>query len=279
MTGFDSLWQRLIALAPHAGMACVYLLGFWLLWQGTGRSLRAVFRRTQLDETIAGFILELVKYALLTLGLISALSELGINTVSLLTSLGVLGLTLGFAAKDTLSNLIAGLFIFWDRPFRNGDLVEIDGDYGQVQQITLRSTRIVTPDGKMIAFPNTTIVNNKVVSYTNVPHLRLDVPVTIGLEEEPEAVRALLLARLSQDARWLTEPAPEVMLTALNDYNLGLQVQVWIADERRHIPLRHALREQVFVTLRDAGTEMPFETLELRLQKPEPTTGEPDHAP
>lgn len=271
----ENVSARLLAFGPHLGMALLYLLAFWLVWKVLNRSLQAIFSRAHLDVTIRGFILELVKYGLMMLGCISALGELGINTISLLTSLGVLGLTLGFAAKDTLSNLIAGLFIFWDRPFRNGDLVEIDGHYGQVQQITLRSTRIVTPDGKMLAFPNTSIVSDMVVSYTNFPHLRLDIPITIGVGEDIGRVRTLILEAVRHDPNYLAEPAPEVVVTALNDYNLALQAQVWIADERRHISLRHALREKLFVILRAAGIEMPFETLQvLSPDSPAATTPE-----
>jgi small conductance mechanosensitive channel len=94
-----------------------------------------------------------------------------------LASLGIAGLTLGFAAKDTLSNVISGLFIFWDRPFVVGDLIEMDGKYGRVEDITLRSTRVVTPDGKMLAIPNSAIVNSSVWSRTTsaswmIPPLR-----------------------------------------------------------------------------------------------------------
>jgi small conductance mechanosensitive channel len=259
----EPLGLKGLGIFPHLGMAVLYLLLFWGLWKVLRRSLSAVFRRSGIDETIASFVLELMKYGLFILGLISALGELGINTVSLLTSLGVLGLTVGFAAKDTLSNLIAGLFIFWDRPFRTGDLVEIEGLYGRVQQITLRSTRIVTPDGKMVAYPNTTIVNNKVVSYTNFPHLRLDIDVTIGLNEDLAKVRKLLLEMVAEYDDYLREPAPLMVVRSLNDYNLALQIQVWIEDERRHISLRHALREQVFECLRSANVEMPFETIQL----------------
>lgn len=257
-------WRlKLLTFLPRLGLALFFLIFFWSFWKIVKRSLNIVFQRSGLDVTIAAFVLELLKYSLFVVALITALGQLGINTISLLTSLGVLGLTVGFAAKDTLSNLIAGLFIFWDRPFRTGDLVEIDGHYGRVQEITLRSTRIVTPDGKMIAFPNTTIVNNKVISYTNFPHLRLDVPVTIGVNEELMTARQALLTMISLHPEYLQDPLPEVVVTALNDYNVALQVQVWIADERQHIGLRQQLREQVFECLREAGVEMPYETLQL----------------
>lgn len=258
-------------LQNFSGMvvALVYLLFFSLLWVVVSRSLRLIFKRVKLDATAASFVQEVLKYAIFCIGLLAALGALGINTTSILASLGVAGLTLGFAAKDTLSNIIAGIFIFWDRPFTTGDLVEIDGVYGRVEEITLRSTRIVTVDGKMVAIPNTNIVNDKVVSYTNFPHLRLDIDVTIGVEEDLDQVRQLLLKTLQNTQKYMAEPAPQVVLTALNDYNLALQVSAWIAEERQHIQERFALRELIFNTLRTAGVDMPYETLAIQLPEPE----------
>lgn len=258
-------------LQNFSGMvvALVYLLFFSLLWMVVSRSLRLIFKRVKLDATAASFVQEVLKYAIFCIGLLAALGALGINTTSILASLGVAGLTLGFAAKDTLSNIIAGIFIFWDRPFTTGDLVEIDGVYGRVEEITLRSTRIVTVDGKMVAIPNTNIVNDKVVSYTNFPHLRLDIDVTIGVEEDIDAVRQLLLKTMARTQKYMSEPAPQVVLTALNDYNLALQVSAWITEERLHVQERFALRELVFNTLRTAGVNMPYETLTIQHQKAE----------
>lgn len=242
-------------------MAVIYFFFFCLVWFALSRFLKLVYRRVDLNETAANFVQEIVKYFVLCIGALSVLGALGVNTASLLASLGVLGLTLGFAARDTLSNLIAGIFIFWDRPFITGDLVEIEGVYGKVQVITLRSTRIVTVDGKMVAFPNTTIVNNKVVSYSNFPHLRLDVDVTIGVEEKIGQVRKLLLETLQATGKYMEEPPPTVVLKSINDYNLELQVRAWILDERQHVAERFALRELIFETLFEAGVDMPYETL------------------
>jgi len=255
--------EKILAFIPGLILAIIYLIFFWGLWRFIQKYLAIVLQKSKVDETIASFVQEVIKYTLFVMALISALGELGINTVSLMASLGVLGLTIGFAARDTLSNLIAGLFIFWDRPFRAGDLVEIDGYYGKIQQITLRSTRIVTVDGKMVAFPNTTIVSNKVLSYTNFPHLRLDVNFTIGVNEDIAKVRALILDSLQNSHEYLTEPTPKVVLTSVNDFNLAIQIQAWIEDERKHIPLRHALREDIFNLLRDAKIDMPYETFQL----------------
>lgn len=229
--------------------------------------------RGRIDITLAAFITTVVKMILLVLAIISALGEVGINTGSLIASLGVAGLTLGFAAKDTLSNVISGVFIFWDRPFVLGDLIEIDGKYGRVDSITLRSTRVITPDGKMLAIPNSTIVNTTVASYTNFPNLRLDIDVTIGVEEDLERARQLFVDLIAQDdqGRYLDSIPPRMVVTALNDYNVQVQYRVWLKNEKDHILERTSLRERIFLVLRDAKIDMPYQTLVVHSPTTPPT--------
>lgn len=249
-------------LLPSVVVAALTFLAFYVLWLVLRRALRAL-ERTELDETARSFILQVVKYAVFTVGVVSALGQLGVNTASLLTSLGVAGLTLGFAARDTLSNLISGIFIFWDRPFVVGDLIEIADYYGRVVEITMRSTRVVTVDGKMLAVPNSQIVNSTVASYTNFPSLRVAVSFTVAVDENLGRIRELLLALVEGDERFLDEPAPDVVVTQLNDYNVAMDFRVWLEDERQHVPVRFEMRERAFEALREAGVDMPYETLQL----------------
>ncbi|MDX1378172.1 MAG: mechanosensitive ion channel family protein, partial [Anaerolineales bacterium] len=191
------------------------------------------------------------------------LDSIGIDTGALLASLGIVGVTIGFAARDSLSNFISGIIIFIDRPFVLGDLVEIEDKYGRVSEITLRSTRVVTSDGRMLAVPNTEIVNKTVASYTNFPNLRLDIAVTIDVNEDIKKIRQILLELVDGDPEYLKDPAPRVIVSALNDYNIALELQAWLKDERQHVEKRSELREKVFDSLNRAGVNMPFETIQL----------------
>ncbi len=241
----------------------IILSSFYLIWGVTQTVLRLFFKRLGTNKMTSTFLLTLVKYSLLIIGLVTALDSAGIKVSAVLASLGIAGLTIGFAAKDSLSNIIAGVLIFLDRPFVIGDLVEIEDFYGEIDKITLRSTRIVTSDGKMLAVPNTEIINKTVASYTNFPHLRIDIPVTIGVLEDIEAVRHILLQLVDDTSMYLHEPKPRVVVKSLNDYNIELELQVWIHDERQHVKQRFMLREQIYVTLIKEGVEMPFETLTI----------------
>ena len=247
----------------NVATALAVFMAFYVIWRLLRAVLNVTSARSGIDATTVSFMQTLLKYGVLAVGFISALDTAGVQTGAVIASLGIAGLTIGFAAKDALSNLISGILIFIDRPFVIGDLVEVDGQYGRVDRITLRSTRIITRDGKMLAVPNTEVINQTVASYTNFPNLRIDIAVTVGVEENLSRVRELLLGIIKDRPEYMSEPAPRVVVTALNDYNLALELQAWIINEREHVELRFALRECVFETLRGAGVEMPFETLQL----------------
>lgn len=260
-------WHQLVPAMERGARVALMLVAFGLIFLLVRRALRRAIESERVDRTVGAFIETIVRYAFVVVAIVAILGELGVNTASLLGSVGILGLTIGFAARDALSNVISGLFILWDRPFVIGDLIEIDGAYGRVDRITMRSTRVVTLDGKMLAIPNTTVVNTTVASYTNFPHLRLDVDVTVGVEEDLGRVRRVLLD-LCREPGLLESPPPAVVVTELGDYFVRLQLQVWIDDETRHVAMRFRLRERAFEALRAARVHMPYETIELAPPRP-----------
>lgn len=261
----DNLLKWLLdVLLPNLVAALVVFSIFYVIWKLIKRALRILQVRAKLDETIASFLETVIKYIILSYAFVAAMSQFGVNVASFLTGLGIAGLTIGFAAKDALSNIISGLFIFWDRPFVIGDLVEIGNHYGRVDQITMRSTRVVTVDGKMLAIPNSVVVNSPVASFTNFPHLRLDIDVTIGVDENLLRVRKILLDLVKDAAVFMSEPPPSVLVVALNDYNIAVQLQVWIRNEREHIKRRAELREDVVESFRKFEVHMPYETIVVK---------------
>jgi small conductance mechanosensitive channel len=128
----------------------------------------------------------------------------------------------------------------------------------------MRSTRVITPDGKMLAIPNNTVVNSTVASYTNFPHLRLDTAFAVGVAEDLDRIEALLLEMCSADPKVSKSPPPLVATIALNDYNVSMELQLWIDDEREHVELRSHFRRKLYDTLRAANVDMPYETLQIQ---------------
>lgn len=127
----------------------------------------------------------------------------------------------------------------------------------------MRSTRIVTVDGKMLAVPNLDVVNKIVAFYTNFPHLRIDVQVTVGVNEDLDKARAILLKLVEDNPIYMKSPEPSVVVQQLHDYNVLLELRVWIEDERNHIARRFKLRVVIFKAFNSANVQMPYETIQL----------------
>ena len=259
----DNIVPQLAVIAKNALIAAVTLLAFYILYRVLKSVLGRITQQFDLGRTIVSFLEMGVKYTLMIFAVVTALNNIGYDVTSLIAGLGIAGIALGFAAKDTLSNIVAGIFIFWDKPFYIGDLVEIEDEYGEVKNITLRTTRIVTPDGRMVSIPNQNIAANKVISYTMFPHLRLDIDVTIGVEEPIEKSRQVMLDIVKGDKRFMDDPAPVVLVMELGDFYTKIQLRVWINDTLTHIPVRADLREKIKDAFDAAKIEMPFETFEV----------------
>lgn len=259
----EALGELLADAIANIIVGIAVMAAFVLGWLALRAVLRTALERSRVDETSISFTMTVAKYGLLGIGVVTALDAAGIQTATVLASLGIAGLTIGFAARDALSNLISGILIYIDRPFVIGDLVEIEDFYGRVDKITLRSTRIISSDGKMLAVPNAEVINKTVASYTNFPHLRLDIDVTVAINEDINRVRDILLELIAADEDYLKAPAPVLVVNQLNDYNVAVQLRAWLKDERQHVEKRFALREKVFSTLSRAGIEMPFETIQI----------------
>jgi small conductance mechanosensitive channel len=248
-------------------VAVLVLLVFIGIYWIMARALRPIFERSRIQEDAAQLLTVILRYVVLGFGVVLALGQLGFNITGLLAGLGVAGLALGFAAKDTLANFIAGMTILWDRPFRVGDRVEIDGEYGQVKRITLRSTRIHTGRNMVVIIPNQNVVNNKIINHTMQASTRVDIPFGIAYREDIDEVRALVLALTAGDERLRTRPGPDVVVTAMAESSVNLALRFWLRDPHTEVPLDFEYMERIKKALDGAGIEIPFPTRSLYVER------------
>jgi small conductance mechanosensitive channel len=203
-------------------------------------------------------------------GLMFSLDNLGLNVTSVIAGLGIAGVALGFAAKDTLANLIAGVTILWDRPFRVGDRIEVEGSVGVVRKITLRTTRLDTARNEVVIFPNEKMVTEKIINHTMRPSLRVDVPFGIAYAADIQAARRVVLATTAGDEDLREKPEPAVVVTELADSSVNLELRVWLKDPIQEIGTRLRYMEKVKAALDEAGIEIPFPQLMLHMAEVPP---------
>jgi len=250
----NQLPDLLVALVK----ALLVLVAFWLLFRLLSGVLGGFLRRSNADPSVGHMANRLIKYVLVGFALIMAAAQLGFNVGSVLAGVGILGLALGLAAQESLSNLVAGLTILLDRPYRVGDNVTIAGTFGQVQQIGMRTTRILTVERLDTILPNREIINQKIVNHTSNPHLRLGVPLSIAYREDTRRAREVLLAAAEGHELIHREPPPEVVVTRLADSGVELELRLWLRDPHREREALWAFVELAKIALDEAGIEIPF---------------------
>ena len=248
---------KLADVLPRLFAAFLVLLVFWVIHRFLQRILSRTLFSGRFDLLAADIVKKLVKYVVLGLGLLMAASQLGFDIVSMLAGLGVAGLAVGLAAKDTLSNFIAGLIILWDRPFVLGDDVEIAGVEGFVRHIELRATKLETLDGNDVIIPNGEVVSKNIVNYTRTPRVRVRVPLAVAHGAEAESLRRALLELPKGDKRVLSEPAPSVELTEMTGPSLLLELRFWVDSPRNRNAVRSEYLEKAKRALKEAGIVVP----------------------
>lgn len=244
---------------PNVVAGIVVAVFFIIFYSVTSRLLRAALARTAMQPSLIEVtVSSLYKWAIMVIAVIAFLSQLGINVTAALAGVGVVGIAIGFAAKETLANILSGFSIFIDKLYRKGDWVTIAGEYGQVKVITLRTTKIRTLDNIFVIVPNSAITGEPVTNYSEEGMVRITAEVGIAYSESIDDAREVLLkaARSIEGAR--LEPAPAVVVDKLDDSSVNLLVRLWVDDAGTDPFYRFTLTEVCKKALDEAKISIPF---------------------
>jgi small conductance mechanosensitive channel len=240
------LLTTVVAFVPKVGAALLVLVAFWLLYRVSRPGLRAALHKANFHEA-----------------LVMAADQLGINVGAALAGIGVAGIALGFAAQDSVANVISGIMIFWDKPFIVGDWIRTEGNYGKVVEITLRSTRIRTNRNTYVVIPNKSVIDAVLENYSKHGELRIDVPVGIAYKEDIHMAREVLLEAVRKIPGLMAQPQPDVVVESLGDSSVNLLVRVWIEAAGEMQPKTFVVVEASKLALDAAGIQIPYPHLQL----------------
>lgn len=208
------------------------------------------------------------KLIILLIGSYILLIVWGINPVGLLASAGIVGIAVGFAAKDTLANLFSGVFILADRPYKLGDYVNLDsGERGKVTHIGIRSTRILTRDDIEVTIPNGVIGNAKVVNESGGPYpkMRVRINVQCSYDAELEQVCDLLMKIAYEEDKVSQYPSPRVRIRGFADSGISIQLMGWISRPEDRGMVTHILYMKIHQAFREADIEIPYPKREIKI--------------
>lgn len=262
LAGTTNLFVSSVPNILSALFVGAFFYGLYRLLTG---AIRGVLRKSRgVDRGLETIVMRTFRVVAWGFILLLVLSQLGVNLSALIAGLGIAGLAVGFAAKDSLENFISGLTILLDRPFKVGDWVTVENYFGRVSNITLRSTRLETPNRQTVVFPSVHMVTNPVINHSARGVLRVDVPFGIAYKERIEKAREAVLALLDgADDRLAPDWEHKVVATKLNDSSVDLELRLFLRDAADQVPVRLDYIEKIRNALRDADIEIPFPHLQL----------------
>ena len=214
---------------------------------------------------------KVARYAVIVIGLGVALSTAGLDLTAALAASTVLLVGLGFGLQNVAHNFVSGLILLIEQPIRPGDFVQVGGTFGEVEDIGLRATRVITRDQVAIFVPNSELATTQVVNHSRpTSNLRIGVKVGVAYGSHVELVKRTLLECAHQTPGVLTEPPPEVRFTDFGDSSLDFALLVWISDPREDLRVASALRFAIDAAFRAAGVTIPFPQRDLHVRTWEP---------
>ncbi len=183
-----------------------------------------------LEVTVVQVLQEIFKYTIIVIAVVSILNQLGIDVSALILSLGIVGIAVGFAARDTLSNFIAGMFILGHKSFKVGDVIEVSDHSGTVTQVGFRMTTLTTADNKVINIPNALFSTDIYVNETALDKRRVELPVTIPLDVDLEGTIESMENKVSGLSWVLKVPEPQIIINEISELGVKVTVNVWTKD-------------------------------------------------
>jgi len=191
------------------------------------------------------------------LAIAMALHQAGVDLSIVLGAAGVLSVAVGFAAQTATSNLISGLFLVGEAPFRVGDIIRVGTTTGTVTSVDLLSVKLRTFDNLLVRLPNESLIKTEITNLTRYPIRRFDLLVGVAYKEDTERVRDVLMAVADANPLCLDEPEPRFLFLGFGDSSLNLQFSVWGARED-FLVLRTSIQMEVKAAFDAAGIEIPF---------------------
>lgn len=189
--------------------------------------------------------------------ILTVIQNLGLKIGTVLGAAGILGVAIGFAAQTSASNLISGIFLIFERPFKVGDVVQVGDTTGAVTSIDLLSVKIRKFDNCFVRIPNEMIIKQQVSNITNFPLRRADINVGIAYKEDLEKVRGILLQVADEHPKALTDPAPVIVYTGFGDSSQNILFGVWAMKED-FLDVRNGLTYRIKKAFDREGIEIPF---------------------
>jgi small-conductance mechanosensitive channel len=224
--------------------------------------------KSTLDDELMPLFQKLSNIIIFFAGIMILLKMWNIDITPLLASAGIAGFVIAFAAQDTLSHLFGGVSIYFDKPFRVGDRVQLEsGEIGDVLEIGIRSTRIKTFDETVVILPNSKIANSKIINY-NQPASKIKEKIAIGVAygSDINKVKKILLDIAENTEGVEKDPEPSVYFTEFLDHALEFVIVTWVDSPKKKFTVKTQINEEIYRRFNEEGIQIPYPTQDIYLR-------------
>jgi small conductance mechanosensitive channel len=189
-----------------------------------------VGNKFDLDITLIDLFKDFLKYLIYIFGAIIVLEIFGIDITTIMVSFGIVGVTIGFAAKDIISNVMSGVFLILDKTVKVAEFVEVDNVKGKVKKLGFRNTTLITPDNKIITVPNSVLSTKPYISYTYLEEHRIDLNVLLPLDINIKSFKKDFINDIAMLKWVLHESKPQLIVSEIIDTGINVQLSAWCDD-------------------------------------------------
>ena len=229
--GFDPerLWRQIIRhdqLGDYLAAAVTLCIGYLVARSASAALARLGSRTTPTHGIVVAR--KVVFYAAIIITLIVALNQMGIKLSGLLAAAGIATVAISFAAQTSVSNVISGVFLLFDRPFSIGDTIKVDTTLGAVVSLGLLSSKVRTFDNLVVRIPNETLLKSTIINYSLLSVRRVDIGINVAHEADIVQVHEVLCDLLHEHTMVLDEPAPVVLTDSLSEISVRIIARVWV---------------------------------------------------
>ncbi|SDE56221.1 mechanosensitive ion channel family protein [Riemerella columbipharyngis] len=233
----------------------IIIIGFWIAsW--VGRLIKKQFTRSELSVSLRSFIADLVAMLIRILVILVAMNTLGVQTTSFVALLGGLAVGIGMALQGSLANFAGGLLILLFKPFKVGDTVEVMGNTGTVQEISILQTIMLMPNMKTVILPNGSVFNSVIINYSKSGERRIELEVGIGYEDDFDKAKAILLDILKNEPTLIHDKGYVVEINEFGESSVNLAIYAYVKSAD-YMATRWKLNREVKTAFDANGIDIP----------------------
>lgn len=262
--------QKLIDFIPSLiGSALILFIGLWVI-KVINRFIKKFFDKKDYDETLENFIASLISWALKIILFVLVITQLGVESASLVAIIGAGGLAIGLALQGSLSNFAGGVLILLLKPFKLGDFISAQGIDGTVKDISIFNTRLTTFGNQIAIIPNGKLSNDNIINYSAEGIRREKLSFGIGYENNLKQAKDILLTLVNEQETVLQWEGKQPMIAVedLNERAVSLTLRYWAKNED-FWNLRWYVLEEAKKRLQDVGITNPYPQRDLHIHTPE----------